>query len=293
MISILGRCSDPCSVGKTCGPNSRCEAKNKAEHCTCPPGFAGVPTAIQGCVRIPDPCSGTTCPPGHRCEKGFCMFGCSLNGDCAKGEQCVGGMCLKLCHTDKNCLQGEICIDKFCRTGCNVDNDCRNGETCQNERCNCKKGFISTPQGNLKSELIANFEIVSSYVQIVFENLWKIILNFWISGCRDIDECQNGKVCPPGMLCSNKPGSFECLCPPGTNGNAQIGCTQPNQCFNDALCPDNLACVLDPLTGRNKCKDPCEFAFCTSKATCQTISHKPFCSCPPGHRGDPTDPNIG
>ena len=80
-------------------------------------------------------------------------------------------MCLKLCHTDKNCLQGEICIDKFCRTGCNVDNDCRNGETCQNERCNCKKGFISTPQGNLKSELIANFEIVSSYVQIVFENL--------------------------------------------------------------------------------------------------------------------------
>ena len=168
MISILGRCSDPCSVGKTCGPNSRCEAKNKAEHCTCPPGFAGVPTAIQGCVRIPDPCSGTTCPPGHRCEKGFCMFGCSLNGDCAKGEQCVGGMCLKLCHTDKNCLQGEICIDKFCRTGCNVDNDCRNGETCQNERCNCKKGFISTPQGNLKLEL---FEIVSSYVQIVFENL--------------------------------------------------------------------------------------------------------------------------
>ena len=166
MISILGRCSDPCSVGKTCGPNSRCEAKNKAEHCTCPPGFAGVPTAIQGCVRIPDPCSGTTCPPGHRCEKGFCMFGCSLNGDCAKGEQCVGGMCLKLCHTDKNCLQGEICIDKFCRTGCNVDNDCRNGETCQNERCNCKKGFISTPQGNLKLELFANFEMYKSFSKI-------------------------------------------------------------------------------------------------------------------------------
>ena len=95
------------------------------------------------------------------------------------------------------------------------------------------------------------------------------------------------------MVCSNKPGTFECLCPPGTVGNAKTGCTQPNQCFNDALCPDNLACVLDPLSGRNKCKDPCEFAFCTEKATCQTISHKPFCSCPPGHRGDPTDPNIG
>ena len=259
-VCVQERCVDPCSVGKTCGPNSQCEARNKAEHCSCPSGFAGVPTAIQGCVRIPEVCSGQTCPPGHKCLNGYCMPSCKLRGDCAKGEQCVDdGMCLKLCHSDKNCLQGEICIDKFCRPGCNVENDCRKGESCNNGRCECTKGFISTPQG-----------------------------------CQDIDECQNGNnVCPAKMVCKNKPGSFQCVCPPGTVGDATKGCTNPNQCFNDALCADNLACVLDPLTGRNKCKDPCEFAFCTEKASCQTINHKPFCSCPPGHQGDPTDPNIG
>ena len=109
--------------------------------------FLGVPTAIQGCVRIPEPCSGKNCPKGHKCLNSYCMWECKLHADCARGEQCVDGMCLKLCHTDKNCLQGEICIDKFCRPGCNVNNDCRKGETCLNGHCQCSKGFISTPQG--------------------------------------------------------------------------------------------------------------------------------------------------
>jgi hypothetical protein len=257
-VCVQDRCVDPCSVGKTCGPNSKCEARNNAEHCSCPAGFAGVPTAIQGCVRIPDQCSGPNCPPGHKCLNGFCMLTCALHADCARGEQCVDGMCLKLCHSDKNCLQGEICIDKFCRPGCNVNNDCKNGETCQNGKCQCAKGYISTP-----------------------------------NGCKDINECQNSNVCPSPMLCSNKQGSYECRCPPGMVGDVNVGCTQPNQCSSDVQCPDQLACILDPLTSRNKCKDPCEFAFCTALATCKTIQHKPFCSCPVGHQGDPTDPNIG
>ena len=258
-VCVQGKCANPCAVRETCGPNSKCEARNKAEHCSCPKGFAGVPTAIQGCVRIPDPCSGKNCPKGHRCLNGFCMWECKLHADCARGEQCVDGMCLKLCHSDKNCLQGEICMDKFCRPGCNVNGDCRNGETCNNGNCECSKGFISTP-----------------------------------NGCQDINECQGGQPsCPPGTVCENKLGTFICKCPPGTNGDPRTGCTKPNQCFSDALCPDTLACVLDPLSGRNKCKNPCEFAFCTQGASCQTINHKPFCSCPPGHRGDPTDPNIG
>ena len=63
--------------------------------------------------------------------------------------------------------------------------------------------------------------------------------------------------------------------------------------YLDYRCPENLACVADPISGRKMCKDPCEFAFCVPGAQCKAIGHKPYCSCPPKHRGDPTDPNIG
>ena len=255
------RCQDPCSLGRSCGPNSVCTAQNKTETCKCPPGFAGVPTAREGCVRIPEICGPSdVCPAGQVCHGGFCMPACALHTDCARGEQCNNGVCLKLCHSDKNCLQGEICVNKFCQPGCNVDNDCKNGELCLNGQCSCAKGFIKTPQG-----------------------------------CADIDECSNAAVpvCPPPMVCSNKLGSFDCRCPAGMVGDVATGCVQPDECITDAQCPEQYACALDPSTARRRCQDPCSFAFCTEKATCKTIQHKPFCSCPPRHRGDPTDPNIG
>ena len=256
-----GNCRDPCSVGKACGPNSLCVAENKREVCNCPDGFAGVPTATQGCVRIPDRCSANQpCPPGHKCLKGSCMKGCSMRSDCARGEHCLdNGMCMKVCRSHKNCLQGEICVDKYCRPGCNTDNDCKPTESCGADgTCTCAKGYIKTP-----------------------------------SGCQDIDECKGTNVCPATMRCENKPGSHTCKCPSGTVGDAIRGCAPPDECRNDLQCADHLACSTDPLTGRKKCQDPCDVAFCTNKATCKTIGHKPFCSCPPQHRGDPTDPNIG
>ena len=192
------------------------------------------------------------------------MKGCSIRADCARGEHCHehgDGMCMKVCRSHKNCLQGEICTDRYCRPGCNTDNDCKPSETCGPDGgCTCAKGYIKTP-----------------------------------SGCQDIDECKSGgiNVCPANMRCENKPGSHTCKCPAGTVADALRGCAPPDECQRDSQCSDQLACALDPLTGRKKCQDPCDVAFCTSKATCKTIAHKPYCSCPPQHRGDPTDPNIG
>jgi hypothetical protein len=67
-----------------------------------------------------------------------------------------------------------------------------------------------------------------------------------------------------------------------------------DECNDDASCAETLACLADPeAAGAKRCLDPCAFSFCTEKATCSVIGHKPFCSCPPKFRGDPSDPNIG
>ncbi|KAI9586458.1 hypothetical protein GQX74_002305 [Glossina fuscipes] len=37
------------------------------------------------------------------------------------------------------------------------------------------------------------------------------------------------------------------------------------------------------------CQDPCEFAnACAASAKCKAKMHRPICSCPPGHLGNPT-----
>lgn len=37
------------------------------------------------------------------------------------------------------------------------------------------------------------------------------------------------------------------------------------------------------------CQDPCEFAnVCAPTAKCMAKMHRPICSCPSGHEGNPT-----
>ncbi len=169
LTCVGGKCRDACKV--KCGPNSEClRTKTGGDICQCPKGFAGVPTAQQGCVRIPETCSAQSCSevdPKSACYKGYCMPECTTHAQCARGEQCLKGMCLKICRSDKNCLQGEICVDKFCDPGCRTDSDCRDGEECGSGQCACKEGFVAGQDG-----------------------------------CKDVDECQvgqqgGGPICPP------------------------------------------------------------------------------------------------
>ena len=61
---------------------------------------SGVPTAQEGCVRIPDTCGAGSCDPKSACYKGYCMPECLSHAQCARGEQCLKGMCLKICRSD-------------------------------------------------------------------------------------------------------------------------------------------------------------------------------------------------
>ncbi|XP_073012237.1 wall-associated receptor kinase 3-like [Typha latifolia] len=47
-------------------------------------------------------------------------------------------------------------------------------------------------------------------------------------GCIDINECDDPKLYPCHGICTNKQGSYDCTCPPGTKGNATISgsCTK-------------------------------------------------------------------
>lgn len=64
--------------------------------------------------------------------------------------------------------------------------------------------------------------------------------------------------------------------PPGTPKS-------PEPCQSDNDCIENEACYM------GLCQDPCEFAsVCAPTAQCQTKLHRPICSCPKGHEGNPT-----
>ena len=72
---INGKCRDACKVA--CGPNSLC---SQSGQCECPEGFAGVPTAKEGCVRIPSACTTpANCPKGTQCYNGYFAKFMSIN----------------------------------------------------------------------------------------------------------------------------------------------------------------------------------------------------------------------
>lgn len=178
-VCINFQCINPCSKEGACGPNALCSLSGKEVQCSCPEGFAGVPTPQQGCVRIPNRCPDGKCQANHVCHGNLCHHKCSINSDCARGEKCMAGLCVKVCRSDKNCLQGEICVDSTCQPGCNKEEDCRPGELCISGKCECNEGFLLTN-----------------------------------NGCQDINECEN-QICHPSAQCSNIPGSYQCQCPPG------------------------------------------------------------------------------
>lgn len=109
-----------------------------------------------------------------------------------------------------------------------------------------------------------------------------------VRGCQDIDECQQSP-CHQSALCSNTQGSFRCACRAGTVGDPYLspGCARPDQCTSDTDCASSLSCV------QAHCVDPCASAECAASAQCAVQNHRAYCSCPPGHIGDPNTQDIG
>ncbi|RWV98806.1 hypothetical protein GW17_00038325 [Ensete ventricosum] len=105
---------------------------------------------------------------------------------------------------------------------------CRGGNTtCLNStsgvgyRCMCSEGYTGNPylEGGCQGTYVIRPSFSSHYA--------RSHLHFSDGGMlADIDECQLPLLYPCFGVCTNKPGGYDCTCPPGTLGNAtEYNCT--------------------------------------------------------------------
>ena len=105
-----------------------------------------------------------------------------------------------------------------------------------------------------------------------------------LTGCKPVDFCSNNP-CGPSAKCNNFRGTFKCLCPPGTVGDAYTeGCKKSVECFIDDDCPNTAYC--GEQDNAPKCKPVCNNNECGPNADCRAVNHKAVCKCRQGYEGD-------
>uniref|UniRef100_A0A096MF32 ZP domain-containing protein n=1 Tax=Poecilia formosa TaxID=48698 RepID=A0A096MF32_POEFO len=132
------------------------------------------------------------------------------------------------CHGEASCLESRERGDSFtsfscsCRDGFVGDGlTCYDRNLCNNSSC-CERGYRWSPD----------------------------------LGCVDVDECsQQSSPCPAHQICSNRPGSYECL-QPSSNSRAGLSSQSVQFRCGDAVCPPGMDCIQ--TDGNARCADPCE-----------------------------------
>ncbi|KAI5719789.1 hypothetical protein M8J76_014878 [Diaphorina citri] len=269
-----------------------------------------------------NPCENKTCGPYSSCSllnnvpTCLCISGYSgVSGACADIDECAASPCAvgAVCVNEPGsfscqCPAGSL-GDPFkegCSTpknppGCGPKNPCPGSEICVPDEylgtsvCVCSRGYIRDPKSGL---------------------------------CRDMNECTEARdsrpVCGRNAVCKNLPGSYECACPPGFNGNPfslceecntlECQCRPPYQiasgectlatCGTQGQCPGGAECVniaggvsycACPKGFRPKedgyCEDVDECAesrhLCGPGAVCINHPGSYTCQCPPNSSGDP------
>lgn len=102
--------------------------------------------------------------------------------------------------------------------------------------------------------------------------------------CRDVNECtelRDKPACGLNAVCKNLPGSYECVCPPGLNGNPFSSCQECN----------SMECQCQPpyqIVDGNCILSGCQAGgVCPGGAECVTIAGGvSYCACPHGYRPD-------
>lgn len=117
----------------------------------------------------------------------------------------------------------------------------------------------------------------------------------------DINECtENYHNCLNDAICKNKPGSFECQCKTGFEGDGKTVCKDINECITQD-CGDNSICINDVGSFTCECKSGYEMNIkkkcvdinecdgnnnCDDNADCLNNQGGYSCQCLPGFVGD-------
>lgn len=137
-----------------------------------------------------------------------------------------------------------------------------------------------------------------------------------ITGCTDIDECNQTQPCAKGAACHNTAGGYTCQCPRGSAGDPyrlvtycsaglvfplktsllyfcnswffhlsffREGCSSlrnADSCGDSKPCPDQEICVTDPALGASACICPSGYAR-NGRGACVDIDE---CNEPAGDR---------
>ena len=123
-----------------------------------------------------------------------------------------------------------------------------------------------------------------------------------LGNCEDVDECGDGTDnCDVNAMCMNTPGSFECMCNPGYQGDGTT-CSDIDECAVDANnCDLNATCMNTAGSFTCTCDagyrgtglicdeiDECaeNTDNCDANATCTNTPGSFECDCNPGYVGN-------
>lgn len=210
------------------------------------------------CVDVPTMCP---CPVETYCDlaESTCVIGCTKDAECDEGRICDANTrtCFDGCRDDAGCpTPGDICDAMTCRPGCHVDADCATpGDIC--DATTCRPGCYEDEDCPL-------------------ESLCDTVAKECYSGCNDVDDCGDGKICKAGQC------QVGCLdiswCEAGEvckNDVCVAGCVDSDDCGDGEACLDN------------KCVSGCKVDDeCPLGQYCYNAKCTPGCAAPGGDKAD-------
>jgi Calcium-binding EGF domain. len=191
-----------------------------------------------------DPCETVFCGPNAQCmlinNEAKCLCSTGYTGT----PDGVGGGCMDIDECVANpCTSGAICNNEPGGFSC----ECPGGTSGDAYREGCTKELpfsCSKEKPCPGSEQCVRDEFVGSSVCICQRGYTR---DPETGKCRDINEClelRDKPACGLNAVCRNLPGSYECQCPPGFNGNPFALCEGKSFVFSCSPYHLKLYCVV-------------------------------------------------